>query len=50
MAGTSRHNAGMRSISAAFRMTEPTDAGAMEWMTATMRHALRWGGLPQIPA
>lgn len=48
MAGTSRHNGGMRSISAAFRMTEPTDARAMEWMT--MHHALRWGGLLPIPA
>lgn len=40
---TSHHNGGMRSISATFRMTQPTDAQAMEWMTATMRHALRWG-------
>ncbi|MGX1114884.1 hypothetical protein RKD37_000247 [Streptomyces ambofaciens] len=40
---TSHHNGGMRSISATFRMTQPTDAQAMEWMIATMRHALRWG-------
>lgn len=30
MTATSRHNGGMRSISAAFRMTGPTDAQAME--------------------
>ncbi|MDX5564421.1 hypothetical protein PYK79_15320 [Streptomyces sp. ID05-04B] len=50
MTGTSHHNGGMRSISATFRMTEPTDAQAMEWMTATMRHALRWGGSLSAPA
>ncbi|MBC7271958.1 hypothetical protein ACF09G_36250 [Streptomyces albogriseolus] len=48
LTGTSRHNGGMRSISAAFRMTEPSDDQAMAWMTATMRHALRWGR-PDLP-
>ncbi|MCX4967036.1 hypothetical protein OHA98_19905 [Streptomyces sp. NBC_00654] len=50
MTGTSHHNGGMRPISATFRMTEPTDEQAMEWMTATMRHALRWGSSRPTPA
>ncbi len=45
-----RTGSGMRSISATFRMTEPTDTQAMEWMTATMHHALRWGGSLPTPA
>ncbi|MFE4654741.1 hypothetical protein [Streptomyces sp. NPDC056707] len=30
-------------------MTDPTWAQAMEWMTATVRHALRWGGVLPVP-
>jgi hypothetical protein len=47
---TSHHNGAMRSISATFRMAGPTDTQAMEWVTATMRHALRWGGSLPTPA
>lgn len=50
LTGTAHHNGGMRSISATFRMTDPTEAQAMEWMTATVRHALRWGSAQSVPA
>ncbi|WP_331759479.1 hypothetical protein [Streptomyces sp. NBC_01579] len=37
MTATSRHNGGMRSISATFRMTEPTDAQAMESRSVALK-------------
>lgn len=43
LAGLAHHNGGTCAISATFRVTDPTEAQAMEWMTATVRHALRWG-------
>ncbi|MGW0565655.1 hypothetical protein ACWDZ4_35005 [Streptomyces sp. NPDC003016] len=39
----------MRSISATFRMTEPADAQAMKWMTATVPPRTALGQLTSDP-